>query len=137
MSSTIPNCKALVDLLKFTEKNNLASEEMLIKGWAYADKLAHAHNKRTSDTSKRRLVSENILSELFEQSDKMPSPFTGKDALKIVQQMGLEWEDVSQQKITAALTMAVNDGRLTKTKQNGIVAYTIVNGGVGDNAQLD
>lgn len=129
MSNTISNCKALVDLLAFTERNNLASEEMLVEGWAYADKLARAYNKRTSGTSKRRLVSENILSALFEQSDKMPSPFTCKDALKIVQQMGLEWEAVSQQKITAALTMAVNDGRLTKTKQNGFVAYTIVNGG--------
>lgn len=130
MSRTVTNHKALVDLLEFTEKNNLASEEMLVEGWGYADKLARAYNKRTSDTSKgkRRPVSENILSELSEQSDKMPSPFTGKDALKMFQQMGPEWEDVSQQKITAALTMAVNDGRLTKTKQNGFVVYTFNEG---------
>lgn len=128
MRRTITNHEALVDLLEFTEENNLASEEMLVEGWAYADKLARAYNKRTSDTSKRRHASENILSELSEQSDKMPSPFTSKDALKMVQQMGPEWEDVSQQKITAALTMAVNDGRLTKTKQNGFVVYTFNEG---------
>lgn len=124
--SAITNHAALVDLLEFAEANGLASEGVLCAGWEYADNLARRASKRSGTKTKNQVRNENLIAALLEKAAELGPNFTGADTIARMRPLGGEWADVSAQKMTALLTMAVKAGRLAKTKnKSGHVVYTV------------
>lgn len=120
---------ALADLLEFAEANDLVPEEVLCAGWEYADTLARAASKRSGTKSKRQILNEHLLEVLLEKAAELcelgPN-FTVADAMSRVRPLGGVWADMSVQKMTALITMAVKAGRLTKARaEGGRVVYTV------------